>query len=107
MGMKAIEATRYLVDKLQIQDQVSPEEFLRQREAALDGMFPSAELLPGKVLITMISRSMDGAGPLIRLEISQRWYQAVLWLMCMPSVWSNSKAYQLLWATINQHCLPH
>lgn len=63
MGMKAIEAARYLVDKLQIQDQVSPEEFLRQREARLDGMFPSAELLPGKVLITISNRSIDGLVP--------------------------------------------
>ena len=48
MGMKALEATQYLVDKLGIQDQVTPEEFLRQREAALDAMFPSAVLMPGQ-----------------------------------------------------------
>jgi len=47
MGMKALDACRYLVATLDIGDQVTPEEFLVLRETALDAMFPTAQLLPG------------------------------------------------------------
>ena len=47
MGKKALAAAQLLVDQLQLHDQVTPEEFLRQREEALDGMFPTTQLLPG------------------------------------------------------------
>ncbi|EFN53572.1 hypothetical protein CHLNCDRAFT_25699 [Chlorella variabilis] len=47
MGLKAIEAARVLVDELELQGQLTPEQFLADREEALDEMFPTAQLLPG------------------------------------------------------------
>lgn len=47
MGKKALEAARTLVDTLQLQDQLTPEEFVREREHMLDAMFPESELMPG------------------------------------------------------------
>lgn len=47
MGKKALEAAEYLVDSLKLGGKLTPQEFLAKREAALDAMFPSAELLPG------------------------------------------------------------
>jgi hypothetical protein len=36
-----------LIDELQLHGQISPEEFIKQREAQLDKLFPTAELMPG------------------------------------------------------------
>ena len=47
MGKKAMEAAQLLVDILDLQGQLTAEDFLAQREAALDAMFPSSELMPG------------------------------------------------------------
>jgi pseudouridine-5'-monophosphatase len=47
MGMKALDACRYLVATLDIGDQVTPEEFLEKRETALDALFPTCVLMPG------------------------------------------------------------
>ena len=47
MGQKAIEAARILVAELELDDQLSPEEFLSQREALLDELFLTSALLPG------------------------------------------------------------
>ena len=47
MGKKAMEAAQLLVDSLELQGQLTPQDFLAQREAALDAMFPSSELMPG------------------------------------------------------------
>ncbi|KAI7840608.1 hypothetical protein COHA_005758 [Chlorella ohadii] len=47
MGKKAIEAARTLVDELDLHGKITPEEFLTEREEALDEMFPTAQLLPG------------------------------------------------------------
>ena len=47
MGKKAMEAAQLLVDNLQLQGQLTAQDFLAQREAALDAMFPSSELMPG------------------------------------------------------------
>jgi hypothetical protein len=47
MGKKAIEAARLLVDELGLHSQITPEDFLREREEALDTMFPTSQLLPG------------------------------------------------------------
>ena len=44
---QAIEAARVLVDELELQGQLTPEQFLADREEALDEMFPTAQLLPG------------------------------------------------------------
>ena len=35
------------VEELQLQGKLTPEEFLRQRETALEKLFPTAELMPG------------------------------------------------------------
>lgn len=47
MGQKALEAARILVSELQLEGQITPEQFLREREESLDEMFPSTQLLPG------------------------------------------------------------
>jgi hypothetical protein len=49
MGKKAIESARLLVKELQLEGLLTAEEFLEQREAALDALFPTAELMPGNV----------------------------------------------------------
>jgi hypothetical protein len=36
-----------LIDELQLHGQITPEEFLRQREEQLDKLFPTAQLMPG------------------------------------------------------------
>lgn len=47
MGQKAIEAARIYVDELELGGTLTPEEFLEQREAILDQLFPTATLMPG------------------------------------------------------------
>ena len=71
--MKALEAARYLVDQLQLHDRITPEEFLAEREAALDSMFPTAQLMPGSAFCNssnivivprqVISYAITFAGP--------------------------------------------
>lgn len=48
MGMKAMEAAQHLVKSLKLEGVLTAPDFLAQREAALDAMFPSAQLMPGK-----------------------------------------------------------
>ncbi|CAN1167354.1 (DL)-glycerol-3-phosphatase 2 [Linum perenne] len=47
MGKKAIEAARVFVEETGISDSLSAEEFLVEREAMLQKMFPTSELMPG------------------------------------------------------------
>ena len=47
MGQKAIEAAQIFVTELDLEDVLTPEDLLIQREAALDEMFPKSQLLPG------------------------------------------------------------
>jgi HAD superfamily hydrolase (TIGR01509 family) len=47
MGQKAIEAAQIFVTELNLEDVLTPEDLLIQREAALDEMFPNSQLLPG------------------------------------------------------------
>jgi hypothetical protein len=47
MGKKALDAAKILIEETGLQGQLTPEEFLREREASLDRLFPQAELLPG------------------------------------------------------------
>lgn len=47
MGKKALDAARILVKDTGLQGRLTPEEFLREREAKLDLLFPMAELMPG------------------------------------------------------------
>jgi hypothetical protein len=47
MGKRATEAAQVLIDELGLEGQLSPEQFLKEREELLDKMFPQAELLPG------------------------------------------------------------
>ena len=47
MGKKALEAAQTLVDELGLHGQITPEQFLAEREEALDSLFPTAQLLPG------------------------------------------------------------
>ncbi|CAO2822995.1 unnamed protein product [Amaranthus hypochondriacus] len=47
MGKKAIEAARVFVEETGISDSLSAEDFLVEREAMLQSMFPTSELMPG------------------------------------------------------------
>lgn len=47
MGRKAIEAARVFVEESGISDSLSPEDFLVEREAMLQSLFPTSELMPG------------------------------------------------------------
>ncbi|KAM7249676.1 hypothetical protein ACFE04_026788 [Oxalis oulophora] len=47
MGKKAIEASRVFVEENGISGLLSPEDFLVEREAMLQNMFPTSELMPG------------------------------------------------------------
>ncbi|MBI3769529.1 MAG: HAD-IA family hydrolase [Deltaproteobacteria bacterium] len=45
IGRKALDAARYLVDALDLP--IAPEEYLREREAGLAALMPTAEAMPG------------------------------------------------------------
>ena len=47
MGKKAIEAARVFVEETGISDSLTTEDFLVEREAMLQEMFPTSELMPG------------------------------------------------------------
>lgn len=47
MGKKAIEAARVFVEETGISESLSAEDFLVEREAMLQSMFPTSELMPG------------------------------------------------------------
>lgn len=47
MGKKAIEAARVFVEETGISDSLTAEDFLIEREAMLQDMFPTSELMPG------------------------------------------------------------
>jgi pseudouridine-5'-monophosphatase len=47
MGMKAIEAAKVFVEATGISDSLTPEQFLVEREAMLQSLFPTSELMPG------------------------------------------------------------
>uniref|UniRef100_A0A7N2L2Z9 glycerol-1-phosphatase n=1 Tax=Quercus lobata TaxID=97700 RepID=A0A7N2L2Z9_QUELO len=46
MGMKAIEAARVFVEETGISDSLTAEDFLVEREAMLQNLFPNSELMP-------------------------------------------------------------
>ena len=62
MGKKALDAARILVEDSGLQGRLTPEEFLREREAKLDLLFPTAELMPGSSELPCLLRA--DAGPL-------------------------------------------
>lgn len=47
MGRKALEAAEVLVEELGLHGQLSPQEFLREREEILDVLFAESKLMPG------------------------------------------------------------
>lgn len=47
MGQKALAAAQTLVSELGLQEQLQPEDFVKEREEMLQTMFPEAKLLPG------------------------------------------------------------
>lgn len=47
MGMKAIPASNVVVEALNLQGILSPEQFLKDRETILHKTFSTAELMPG------------------------------------------------------------
>jgi pseudouridine-5'-monophosphatase len=47
MGKKAHEAAEVLISEWQLQGVLTPEAFLAEREAALDSLFPTSQLMPG------------------------------------------------------------
>jgi pseudouridine-5'-monophosphatase len=51
IGKKAIDSARILVDALQLP--IAPEDYLREREALLASLFPTAKALPGAERLTL------------------------------------------------------
>ena len=47
MGRKALDAVNVMLDIYNIRDKITAEEFLKERETILDGLFPTCELMPG------------------------------------------------------------
>lgn len=47
MGKKALEAAQLLVADQQLEGVLTPQQFLDQREEALDRLFPTSSLMPG------------------------------------------------------------
>lgn len=47
-GQKALDACRALVEYYNLDDVITPEEFLRRRDVILDKMFLDADLKPGE-----------------------------------------------------------
>ncbi len=47
MGRKALDAANVMVDHYGLRGRLDPEEFLRERERVLDGLFPRSELMAG------------------------------------------------------------
>jgi len=47
MGMKALEAATLLIDDLGLEDKISPEDFVAEREKLLHDLFARATLMPG------------------------------------------------------------
>ncbi|KAK9804699.1 hypothetical protein WJX72_000393 [[Myrmecia] bisecta] len=47
IGHKALAAANICVSELGLEDQISAEDFLKEREALLDQMFPHTDLMPG------------------------------------------------------------
>ncbi len=47
MGKKALEAAQVMIDDLELQGQLTAEDFVAMRETELDKLFPTAQLLPG------------------------------------------------------------
>ena len=48
MGKKAIESARVFVEEMGLTEFLTPEGFLEEREAMLQELFPTAEIMPGK-----------------------------------------------------------
>ena len=47
MGRKALDAVNVMLDIYKIHNQITAEEFLKEREVILDELFPTCELMPG------------------------------------------------------------
>jgi pseudouridine-5'-monophosphatase len=47
MGKKALDAAKILIEDTGLQGQLTPEQFLTDREEILDRLFPTSQLLPG------------------------------------------------------------
>ena len=53
MGKKALEAAQILVSDLQLEDVLTPQQFVDEREAALDQLFPTSQLMPGTLAMLL------------------------------------------------------
>jgi len=59
MGMKAIEAAKVFVEETGISDSLSAEQFLAEREAKLQSLFPTSDLMPGKWNYILLPPSLN------------------------------------------------
>lgn len=51
MGKKALEAGKILVSELGLENVLTPEKFIEERETMLREMFPNSELMPGALVM--------------------------------------------------------
>ena len=63
MGRKALDAANIMIDIYKLQDHITAEEFLKERESILDQLFPNCDLLPGveKLILHLHERKIPMA----------------------------------------------
>lgn len=71
IGRSAIEAARYLVDTLALP--MAPEDYLREREAGLEALMPTADAMPGARELTMALHAR-GIPQALATSSSRRFY---------------------------------
>lgn len=59
MGRKALDSAKIMIEHYKLEGQLDPEEFIREREAILDQLFPDCDLMPGvKRLLLHLKRHL-------------------------------------------------
>lgn len=89
IGRKALDAARYLVETLQLP--IAPEDYLREREAGLAALMPTAEALPGArelttaLLVRGVPQAVATSSSRAFFELKTRrhasWFAAVFWVV--------------------------
>lgn len=75
MGKRAIEAAEALIAATNLEEKITPEEFVERREAILDELFPTSELMPGaEALVRRLHAS--GVGIAVATSSHRRHFEA-------------------------------
>ncbi len=89
IGRKALDSARYLVETLELP--IAPEEYLREREAGLAALMPTAEALPGArelttaLLVRGVPQALATSSSRAMFELKTRrhaqWFAGVFWVV--------------------------